>query len=219
VEAYTLLKYPAIRDVTFLGSTTGGKHIYEVAAAHGKRVQALTEAKNHALVLEDCVLERMVKGIVNSTYGCAGRHFMALPVVCVQASSADEEIFGPVTAIKRVKDVEEGMEVMNANRFSNGSCIHTTFGRHAREFAKRTDGGMVGINAGIPVPFSIAPFSGHSQSFSGGLQTIRKDGVTFFTKNQVRHLDLVLRKGCEEKRQHLGWKTQQRLSVGSSGAN
>nr|WP_321980874.1 CoA-acylating methylmalonate-semialdehyde dehydrogenase [uncultured Cohaesibacter sp.] len=269
VEADTLLKHPAIKGITFVGSTSVGKHIYETAAAHGKRVQALTEAKNHALVLEDCVLERSIRGIINSTYGCAGQRCMALPVVCVQESIADEfvaklielakelkvgpaydpssqlgpvvsagqlewvekciqrgidegadlvldgrgvkvpgaeggyyvgptifdnvkpgmwigdqEIFGPVTCIKRVKDFEEGLQIMNANPFANGSCIYTTSGGASREFAKRTDGGMVGVNVGIPVPFSIFPFSGHKQSFFGDLHAMGKDGVAFFTETK-----------------------------------
>ncbi|MBS1167569.1 MAG: methylmalonate-semialdehyde dehydrogenase [Proteobacteria bacterium] len=269
VEADSLLVNPAIKGVAFVGSTSVGLHIYKTAAANGKRVQALTEAKNHALVLEDCVLERTVRGIINSTYGCAGQRCMALPVVCVQESIADEfvalfkkiaqelklgpayvagsqlgpvisqgqkesiekaiqrgvdegatlvldgrgvkvpgyeggyfvgptildhvgpgnyagdeEIFGPVTSIKRVKNFEEGLAIMNANRFANGSCIYTTSGRYAREFAKRTDGGMVGINVGIPVPFSIFPFSGHKQSFFGDLHTLGKDGVAFFTETK-----------------------------------
>ena len=90
VEADSLLVNPAIKGVCFVGSTSVGKHIYQTAAGAGKRVQALTEAKNHALVLEDCVLERTVRGIVNSTYGCAGQRCMALPVVCVQELIADE---------------------------------------------------------------------------------------------------------------------------------
>ena len=269
VEADTLLKHPEIKGVSFVGSTSVGMHIYQTAAAHGKRVQALTEAKNHALVMEDCVLERSVSGIINSTYGCAGQRCMALPVICVQESIADEfvamlvekakqlkvgpaylpnsqlgplvsegqkewvekciqrgvdegadlvldgrgvkvegadggyyvgptifdnvkpgmwigdeEIFGPVTCIKRVKDFEEGLAVMNANRFANGSCIYTTSGRLSREFARRTDGGMVGINVGIPVPYSIFPFSGHKQSFFGDLHALGKDGVAFFTETK-----------------------------------
>jgi malonate-semialdehyde dehydrogenase (acetylating)/methylmalonate-semialdehyde dehydrogenase len=269
VEADSLLVHPAIKGVTFVGSTTVGAHIYKTAAGAGKRVQALTEAKNHALALEDCVLERSVRGIINSTYGCAGQRCMALPVVCVQESIADdfvallkkfaqelkigpahlassqlgpvvsagqkesiekaiargvaegaelvldgrgvvvpgyengyylgptifdrvgpgqyvgdEEIFGPVTSIKRVKGFEDGLAIMNANRFANGSCIYTTSGRYAREFVRRTDGGMVGINVGIPVPYSIFPFSGHKQSFFGDLHTLGKDGVAFFTETK-----------------------------------
>ena len=58
-----------------------GKHVYSLAAAHGKRVQAQTEAKNHGLVLADASLERAAAGIINSTFGCAGMRCMALPVV------------------------------------------------------------------------------------------------------------------------------------------
>ena len=269
VEADSLLVNPHIKGISFVGSTSVGMHIYQTACGAGKRVQALTEAKNHALVMEDCVLERSVKGIINSTYGCAGQRCMALPAVCVQESIADEfaallkkyaaelkigpaylpesqlgpmvslgqkesvekciargveegaklildgrgvrvpgyengyyvgptifdhvqpghfvgdeEIFGPVTSIKRVKNFEEGMAIMNANRFANGSCIYTSSGRHAREFAQRTDAGMVGINVGIPVPFSIFPFSGHKQSFFGDLHAMGKDGVAFYTETK-----------------------------------
>jgi malonate-semialdehyde dehydrogenase (acetylating)/methylmalonate-semialdehyde dehydrogenase len=269
VEADSLLVNPYIKGISFVGSTPVGMHIYKTASGAGKRVQALTEAKNHALVMEDCVLERSVKGIINSTYGCAGQRCMALPAVCVQESIADafaallkkyaaelkigpaylpesqlgpmvslgqkesvekciargvaegaelildgrgvrvpgyengyylgptifdhvqpghfvgdEEIFGPVTSIKRVKDFEEGMAIMNANRFANGSCIYTSSGRHAREFAQRSDAGMVGINVGIPVPFSIFPFSGHKDSFFGDLHAMGKDGVAFYTETK-----------------------------------
>jgi malonate-semialdehyde dehydrogenase (acetylating)/methylmalonate-semialdehyde dehydrogenase len=96
----------------------------------------------------------------------------------------DEEIFGPVTSVKRVKDFEEGLAIMNGNRLANGSCIYTSSGRHAREFARRTHAGMVGVNVGIPVPFSIFPFSGHKQSFFGDLHTLGKEGVAFFTETK-----------------------------------
>jgi len=89
VEAEILLEHPDIAGVSFVGSTKVGQHIYSTAAANGKRVQALTEAKNHALVLEDCVLERTARGIVNAFCGCAGQRCMALPVICVEESIAD----------------------------------------------------------------------------------------------------------------------------------
>lgn len=268
-EADLLLSHSDVKGVSFVGSTSVGLHIYKTAAANGKRVQALTEAKNHALVMADCVLERTVRGIINSTYGCCGQRCMALPVVCVEESIADEfvamlkrfgqelkigpaylpdsqlgplvssgqrqsvlkwietglkegaelvldgrgvkvpghengyyvgptifdhvepgmtigdeEIFGPVTCVKRVKNFEEGLAIMQASRFANGSCIYTTSGLRAREFARRTDAGMVGVNVGIPVPFSIFPFSGHKQSFFGDLHTMGKDGVAFYTETK-----------------------------------
>lgn len=269
-EAEILLTDPAIRGVSFVGSTSIGAHVYKTAAASGKRVQALTEAKNHALVLEDAPLERTARGIINATFGCAGERCMALPVVVAQESIADkltgllvkyakelkigpaydrtstlgpvissshkewvlnwigkgisegaklvldgrdvkvdgneggyyigptifdhvtsgmtvgdDEIFGPVLCIKRVNDFEEGLAVMNANRFANGSVIFTQSGYYSREFAKRTDGGMVGINVGIPVPVGIFPFTGHKQSFFGDLHAIGKDGVRFFTETKA----------------------------------
>ena len=86
----------------------------------------------------------------------------------------DQEIFGPVLCIKRVEDFEDGLTLMNANPFANGSVIFTQNGYYAREFAKRTDGGMVGINVGIPVPVGVFPFSGHKKSFFGDLHAMAR---------------------------------------------
>ena len=91
-EAELLLTHPLVRGVSFVGSTDVGRHVYSVAAAHGKRVQAQTEAKNHGLVLADASLERAAAGIINSTFGCAGMRCMALPVCVVENSVADEFI-------------------------------------------------------------------------------------------------------------------------------
>ncbi len=96
----------------------------------------------------------------------------------------ESEIFGPVTCVKRVADFEEGLALMNANPYANGSCIFTEDGHHAREFARRTDGGMVGINVGIPVPISVFPFCGHKESFYGDLHVMGTDGVAFFTETK-----------------------------------
>jgi malonate-semialdehyde dehydrogenase (acetylating)/methylmalonate-semialdehyde dehydrogenase len=266
-EAELLLTHPDVKGVSFVGSTTVGRHIYATAAANGKRVQALTEAKNHALVLRDAALERTARGIVNSACGCAGERCMALPAVVVEEpiadrlvallakmmselrigpaydkasqlgpvvnadhrkfvtdwiqkgidegatlvrdgrtttvkghekgfylgptlfdnvrpgmSVGDKEIFGPVLCIKRVKSFEEGLALMNASEFANGSVIYTQSGYFAREFARRTNGGMVGINVGIPVPLGIFGFTGHKNSFFGDLHAMGEDGVRFFTE-------------------------------------
>jgi malonate-semialdehyde dehydrogenase (acetylating)/methylmalonate-semialdehyde dehydrogenase len=96
----------------------------------------------------------------------------------------ENEVFGPVTFVKRVKDFEEGLALMNANPFANGSCIFTESGHYAREFARRTDGGMVGVNVGIPVPISVFPFCGHKESFYGDLHVMGTDGVAFYTETK-----------------------------------
>lgn len=94
----------------------------------------------------------------------------------------DREIFGPVLCVKRVKSFEEGLALMNSNEFANGSVIYTQSGYYAREFAKRTHGGMVGVNVGIPVPLSVFGFTGHKHSFFGDLHMMGTDGVRFFTE-------------------------------------
>ena len=96
-----------------------------------------------------------------------------------------QEIFGPVLCIKRVKNFEEGLALMNRNPFANGSVIFTQSGYYAREFAKRTDGGMVGVNVGIPVPVGVFPFTGHKKSFFGDLHCLGKDAFRFFTETKA----------------------------------
>ena len=64
-------------------------------------------------------------------------------------------LFGPVLCVKRVKTFEEGLAVMNANPYANGSVIFTQNGHYAREFARHTDGGMVGIKMCIRDRLSV----------------------------------------------------------------
>jgi malonate-semialdehyde dehydrogenase (acetylating)/methylmalonate-semialdehyde dehydrogenase len=105
-EAEILLRHPDIKGISFVGSTAVGKHIYATAASNGKRVQALTEAKNHALVLKDAVIARVAQGIINSFCGCAGERCMALPVVVVENSVADQ-LVSEVTRL--AKEVNLGL--------------------------------------------------------------------------------------------------------------
>ena len=72
--------------------------------------------------------------------------------------------------------------VMNANPFANGSAIFTQSGYYARQFEMLTDGGMVGINVGIPVPSAYFPFSGNKDSFFGDQHVLGLDGVRFYTR-------------------------------------
>ena len=97
----------------------------------------------------------------------------------------EREIFGPVLCVKRVKTFEEGLAVMNENPFANGSVIFTQNGHYAREFVRYTDGGMVGVNVGIPVPVGYFTFSGHKNSFFGDLHCLGKDGFRFYTDSKV----------------------------------
>jgi malonate-semialdehyde dehydrogenase (acetylating) / methylmalonate-semialdehyde dehydrogenase len=266
-QAERLLKHPDVQGIMFVGSTRAGEQVYATAAAHGKRVQALGQAKNHGLVMEDAPIDRTARSIIKGAFGCAGERCMALPVVAVHESIADklverlidfaktrrigpsydktselgplvteqhrnsvrkwiergveegaslvldgrdvvvrgfengfylgpcifdrvepgmsigeQEIFGPVLCVKRVRSFEEGMNLINSNPYANGSVIFTQNGYYSREFARRAHAGMVGINVGIPVPVSVFPFSGRKKSFFGDLHTMGKDGIRFFTE-------------------------------------
>jgi malonate-semialdehyde dehydrogenase (acetylating)/methylmalonate-semialdehyde dehydrogenase len=269
-EAERLLTHPDVRGVSFVGSKAVGKHVYATAAGAGKRVQALTEAKNHALIMRDAPIRATAQRVINSAFGCAGERCMALPVIVVEEPIADElvatiaelaqqrrigpaweestdmgplvneehqrfvtrwieqsidegavpvldgrkvtipgyengfflgptvfdhvtqdmacgrdEVFGPVLYVKRVADFDEGVRVINESEFANGASIFTQSGHYAREFARRIDGGMVGVNVGIPVPISVFPFSGHKSSFFGDLHVMGRDGVAFFTETKA----------------------------------
>ena len=102
-EAEILLTHEDIKGVTFVGSTQVGLHVYSTAAAHGKRVQALCEAKNHALVLKDAPITRTAAGIMNSAFGCAGERCMALPAIVVEEEIADELVAELVRLCKQQK--------------------------------------------------------------------------------------------------------------------
>ena len=268
-EIDLILEHPDVKGITFVGSTPVGKLIYEKAARNGKRVQCLTQAKNHALVMSDAPIERTVAGVINSAFGCAGQRCMALSACVVEDAIADEfvaelkkqasqikvgpaydkttklgpityekhwhevlddidkgvregaelvldgrncvvegyekgyyvgptifdkvtdemsigteEVFGPVLCIKRCKDFHEGLAIMNRNPYANGSVIFTQSGYFAREFVRHTDGGMVGVNVGIPVPVGFFPFAGHKASFFGDLHCLGKDAYRFFTESK-----------------------------------
>jgi malonate-semialdehyde dehydrogenase (acetylating)/methylmalonate-semialdehyde dehydrogenase len=73
-----ILEHPAIRAVTFVGSTKVAKYIYATAAAHGKRVQAQGGAKNPVIVLPDADMEMATKIVADSAFGCAGQRCLAV---------------------------------------------------------------------------------------------------------------------------------------------
>lgn len=102
-ESELLLSHPDVKGVTLVGSTSVGKHIYATAAQHGKRVQCLCEAKNHALVLRDAPIENTAAAIVNAAFGCAGERCMALSCIVVEDCIADKLVAEIVRLCKTKK--------------------------------------------------------------------------------------------------------------------
>jgi malonate-semialdehyde dehydrogenase (acetylating)/methylmalonate-semialdehyde dehydrogenase len=84
-----LLCHPDIAAVSFVGSTPIARHVHETATSHGKRVQALGGAKNHAVVLPDTDLELAADGLVSAAFGSAGQRCMAVSVAVAVGRVAD----------------------------------------------------------------------------------------------------------------------------------
>ena len=97
----------------------------------------------------------------------------------------DDEIFGPVLSMVRVKSYEEGLQLINDNQYGNGTAIFTRDGGVARQFQFDVNVGMVGINVPIPVPVSYYSFGGWKASLFGDLHMYGPDGIQFFTRSKV----------------------------------
>ncbi|MBU5264263.1 CoA-acylating methylmalonate-semialdehyde dehydrogenase [Bacillus atrophaeus] len=85
-----ILENEDIKAVSFVGSEPVARHVYQTGTANGKRVQALAGAKNHAIVLADCHLEKTVQGIIGAAFGSSGERCMACSVAAVVDEIADE---------------------------------------------------------------------------------------------------------------------------------
>jgi len=95
-----------------------------------------------------------------------------------------EEIFGPVLACVRVPDMAQALKLINEHEFGNGVACFTSDGGVAREFARRVQVGMVGINVPIPVPMAWHGFGGWKKSLFGDLHAYGEEGVRFYTKQK-----------------------------------
>lgn len=95
-----------------------------------------------------------------------------------------EEIFGPVLSCLRVSSLAEAIELINRHEFGNGVSCYTQDGHSAREFSRRIQVGMVGINVPIPVPMAWHGFGGWKRSLFGDLHAYGAEGVKFYTKQK-----------------------------------
>lgn len=96
-----------------------------------------------------------------------------------------EEIFGPVLSVLRVDTYEEGLDLINANPYGNGTAIFTNDGGAARRFENEVEVGMVGINVPIPVPMAYYSFGGWKNSLFGDTHAHGAEGVHFFTRGKA----------------------------------
>lgn len=267
----TLLTDARVKAISFVGSTPIAEYIYSTGCAHGKRVQALGGAKNHAVVMPDADIGNAVSALMGAAYGSCGERCMAIPlVVAVGDATADavvaglkieiakmkvgpgtdascdmgplvtkphfervlayvdqgvkegatlvvdgrgisvpghadgyylgpclfdnvrpgmvvyqEEIFGPVLGVVRVKTLQEAMDMVDAHEYGNGTCIFTRDGEAARYFSDNILVGMVGVNVPLPVPVAYHSFGGWKRSLFGDLHGYGPDAVRFYTKRKT----------------------------------
>jgi len=95
-----------------------------------------------------------------------------------------EEIFGPVLVCVRVPDMASALKLINEHEYGNGVSLYTSDGGVAREFSRRVQVGMVGINVPIPVPMAWHGFGGWKRSLFGDMHAYGEEGLRFYTKQK-----------------------------------
>jgi len=154
-----------------------------VTGAHRDKVAGYLEAG----VTDGATLA--VDGRVHALTGVSGSGFWLGPTLFDHVkpgmSVYDDEIFGPVLSVVRVGSYEEGMALINANPYGNGTALFTNDGGAARRFQHEVEVGMVGINVPIPVPVAYYSFGGWKASLFGDTHAYGEDGVRFFTRGKA----------------------------------
>ena len=110
-----------------------------------------------------------------------------------------DEIFGPVLCVVRVPDLGAAIDLINAHEFGNGVALFTADGNTAREFSRRVEIGMVGINVPLPVPMAWHSFGGWKRSMFGDLHAYGEEGIRFYTryKSVMQRWSPAIGKGAE----------------------
>jgi malonate-semialdehyde dehydrogenase (acetylating)/methylmalonate-semialdehyde dehydrogenase len=153
-----LLTHPLIDAISFVGSTTVAKHVYQTGTAHGKRVQAAGGAKNHLIIMPDADLELSVKALQASAFGCAGERCMAGSIAVPVGRIADDVVEGLVRVGAAMKvgatdgatDVEMGPVISRAHRDRVASYLDVAASEGAklaldgRKLAVSGDGFLLG---------------------------------------------------------------------------
>ena len=118
---------------------------------------------------------------------CAGGFWMGGTLfdhVTADMKIYKDEIFGPVLSCVRAKDFAQAVQLINDHEFGNGTSCFTRDGNVAREFARRIQVGMVGINVPIPVPMAWQGFGGWKKSLFGDMHAYGEEGVRFYTRQK-----------------------------------
>jgi malonate-semialdehyde dehydrogenase (acetylating)/methylmalonate-semialdehyde dehydrogenase len=137
---------------------------------------------------KDAGAEAVVDGSAMSVQGYENGFFVG-PVlfdrVTPQMEIYKTEIFGPVLSTVRARTYEEALGLAMDHEYGNGVAIFTRDGDAARDFAKRVNVGMVGVNVPIPVPLAYHTFGGWKKSMFGDLNQHGPDSFRFYTRTKT----------------------------------
>jgi malonate-semialdehyde dehydrogenase (acetylating) / methylmalonate-semialdehyde dehydrogenase len=98
-----ILEHPGIHAVSFVGSTPIAEYIYNTGIKHGKRVQALGGAKNHAVIMPDCDLDKTCDALMGAAYGSAGERCMAISVAVAVGGIGDKLVDALAPRVRALK--------------------------------------------------------------------------------------------------------------------
>ena len=102
--------------------------------------------------------------------------------VTPEMAIAKEEVFGPVLAIIRAKDIDEALAIENSSPYGNAASVFTQSGGMARKVMEQASAGMIGVNVGVPVPREPFSFGGWNESKFGVNDITGKSSIEFWTK-------------------------------------
>ncbi|KAF4408857.1 MULTISPECIES: CoA-acylating methylmalonate-semialdehyde dehydrogenase [Streptomyces] len=132
--------------------------------------------------------EVVLDGTGHTVDGYENGHWIGLSLLDKVPTGSDayrDEIFGPVLCVLRAATYEDGVALINASPYGNGTAIFTRDGGAARRFQLEAEAGMVGINVPIPVPVGYHSFGGWKDSLFGDHHIYGNDGVHFYTRGKV----------------------------------
>jgi malonate-semialdehyde dehydrogenase (acetylating)/methylmalonate-semialdehyde dehydrogenase len=97
---------------------------------------------------------------------------------------ARDEVFGPVLAIVRARDIDQAIEIENASPYGNAAAVFTESGGIAREVMERASAGMIGVNVGVPVPREPFAFGGWNESRFGVGDITGRGSIELWTQSK-----------------------------------
>ncbi|SEI98146.1 malonate-semialdehyde dehydrogenase (acetylating) / methylmalonate-semialdehyde dehydrogenase [Arthrobacter sp. yr096] len=151
-----LLTHPDVDAISFVGSTPVARHITEVATAHGKRVQALGGAKNHAIVMPDADLDNAADHLAAAAFGSAGQRCMAISVAVAVGDAAD-------LLVKKVE--ERALDVKVKNGTEADADMGPVISPESRDFIVKTVSEAEAAGAAMVVDGRDLVVPGHEEGF------------------------------------------------------